>query len=166
MVWIYLAILSEVIHNYLPPVVSVIKQDKQNKQTHSPTLYSLLYPGVQNNSMVTSALLLQPRKQARGVTWDDLASHDILGHVIHAMETSAPVINFFYVHFFKHVRVLLDLLIHLAKFQSIKNIRSHFILTFISKNLRPPLISIVQMLGCEWQEVMPKAQKYLGLKLQ
>ena len=96
---------SEVIQTNLSPVVSAFKQDKQRKQTHSPTLYSLLYPGVQNNPMVTSALLLQPRKEARGVTWDDLASHDILGHFIHAMETSAPVINFFVMFIFLNMFV-------------------------------------------------------------
>ena len=49
---------------------------------------------------------------------------------------------FFLIFIFLHFRVQLDLLTHLAKFQSITNIRSHFILTFISENLRPPLINL------------------------
>ena len=40
----------------------------------------------------------------------------------------------FLIFIFLHFRVQLDLLTHLAKFQSITNIRSHFILTFISEN--------------------------------
>ena len=50
---------------------------------------------------------------------------------------------------FLHFRVLLDFLTHLAKFQSIMNIRSHFVLTFNSENLRPPLINLVPSLGCK-----------------
>ena len=53
------------------------------------------------------------------------------------------------------------LLTHLAKFQSITNIRSHFILTFISENLRPPLINLVPRLGFEWEKVTSKTQTYL-----
>ena len=49
--------------------------------------------------------------------------------------------------------IQLDLLTHLAKFQSITNIRSRFILTFISENLRPPLINLVPRLGCKWEKV-------------
>ena len=62
---------------------------------------------------------------------------------------------------FLHVRVQLDVLIHLAKFQSITNIRSHFILTFNSENLRPPLQNPVPRFGCEWLKVTSKAQTYL-----
>ena len=67
----------------------------------------------------------------------------------------------FLIFIFLHFRVQLDLLTHLAKFQSITNIRSHFILTFISENLRPPLINLVPRLGCEWEKVTSKTQTYL-----
>ena len=40
-------------------------------------------------------------------------------------------------------REQLDFLTHLAKFQSITNIRSRFISTFISVNLWPPFIKLV-----------------------
>ena len=73
---------------------------------------------------------------------------------------SAPVIKFVSL-IFLHFRVLLDFLTHLAKFQSIMNIRSHFVLTFNSENLRPPLINLVPSLGCKWEKVTSKAQKYL-----
>ena len=39
---------------------------------------------------------------------------------------------------------------YLAKFQSITNIRTRGFWTFISKNLRPPLISLVPSLGENW----------------
>ena len=42
--------------------------------------------------------------------------------------------------FFLHFRVQYDFLTYLAKFQAITNIRSHSVLTFISENLRPPLL--------------------------
>ena len=42
---------------------------------------------------------------------------------------------------------------HSAKFQSITNVRSHCILTFNSENLRPPLITLVPRLRCEWEKV-------------
>ena len=67
----------------------------------------------------------------------------------------------FLIFIFLHFRVQLDLLTHLAKFQSITNIRSHFILTFISENLRPPLINLVPRLGCKWEKVTSKTQTYL-----
>ena len=51
--------------------------------------------------------------------------------------------------YFLHVRVQLVVLIHLAKFQSITNIRSNFILTFNSENLRPPLQNPVPRFGCK-----------------
>ena len=67
----------------------------------------------------------------------------------------------FLIFIFLHFRVQLDLLTHLAKFQSITNIRSHFILTFLSENLRPPLINLVPRLGCKWEKVTSKTQTYL-----
>ena len=67
----------------------------------------------------------------------------------------------FLIFIFLHFRVQLDLLTHLAKFQSITNIRNHFILTFISENLRPPLVNLVPRLGCEWEKVTSKTQTYL-----
>ena len=41
------------------------------------------------------------------------------------------------------------------------NFWSHFILTFNSKNLLLPLINLVPRLGCKWEKVMSKAQKYV-----
>ena len=46
-----------------------------------------------------------------------------------------------------HLRVQLDFIIHLGKCQSITNIRSHFILTFNSENLRQPLIKARLRMG-------------------
>ena len=40
-----------------------------------------------------------------------------------------------------------DFLTFLAKFQSITNIRSHSFFTFISENLRPPLLDLVPRQG-------------------
>ena len=48
------------------------------------------------------------------------------------------MIKFFDFHF-------LHFLTHLAKFE----VRSHFILIFISENLRAPLINLGSWLGCE-----------------
>ena len=45
------------------------------------------------------------------------------------------IVDFHFLHF----RLQYDFLTHLAKFQSIMNIRSHSFFTFISDNLRPPL---------------------------
>ena len=61
--------------------------------------------------------------------------------------------------FFLHFCVLLDVFTHLAKFQSVMNIRSHFILTFISENLQPPLKNLFH--GLVANERKSKAQKYL-----
>ena len=61
--------------------------------------------------------------------------------------------------FFLHFCVQLDFFTHLAKFQSITNIRSRFILTFISENLWLPLINLVPRLGYGREKVMSKAQK-------
>ena len=62
---------------------------------------------------------------------------------------------------FLHFRLLLDFLTQSADFQFIANIRSQFILTFIFENLRPPLINLIPRLGCEWEKVTSKSQKYL-----
>ena len=62
---------------------------------------------------------------------------------------------------FLHFRVQYDFLTHLAKFQSIMNIRSHSLFTFISDNLRSPLIDLVPKLGCGLEKVALNAQKYL-----
>ena len=70
-----------------------------------------------------------------------------------------PLWSNFWFFFYIFVYIVLDFRTHLAKFQSIANIRSHFILTFISENLRPPLINLVPRLGCEWEKVTSKAQK-------
>ena len=48
-----------------------------------------------------------------------------------------------------------------CQISSITNIRSHFILTFISENLRPPLINLVPRLGCKLEKVTSKTQTYL-----
>ena len=75
--------------------------------------------------------------------------------------TSAPTIKlliFFFLHIF---RVQYDFLTHLAKFQSIMNIRSHSLFTFISDNLRLPLLDLVPRLDCELVKMTPYAQKYL-----
>ena len=64
-------------------------------------------------------------------------------------------------HFFFHFPVQYDFLTHLAKFQSIMNIRSPFLFTFISDNLRPPLLDLVPRLGCELEKMTSYAQKYL-----
>ena len=67
--------------------------------------------------------------------------------------------SFFYIFVHRHVQY--DFLIHLAKFQSIMNIRSHSFFTFISENLRPPLLDLVPRLGCELEKMTSHAQKYL-----
>ena len=61
---------------------------------------------------------------------------------------------------FLHFRVQYDFLTYLAKFQSITNIRSHSFFTFISENLRPPLLDLVPRLGCELEKMTSYAQKY------
>ena len=63
--------------------------------------------------------------------------------------------------FFLHFRVQYDFLTYLAKFQSITNIRSHSVFTFISENLRPPLLDLVPRLGCELEKMTSYEQKYL-----
>ena len=63
--------------------------------------------------------------------------------------------------FFLHFHVQYDLLTHLAKCQSIVNIRSHSFFIFISTNLQPPLHDLVPRLGCELEKMMSYAQKYL-----
>ena len=62
---------------------------------------------------------------------------------------------------FLHFRVQYDFLTCLAKFQSITNIRSHSVFTFISENLRPPLLDLVPRLGCELEKMTSYEQKYL-----
>ena len=62
---------------------------------------------------------------------------------------------------FLHFRVQYDFLTYLAKFQSITNIRSHSFFTFISENLRPPLLDLVPRLGCELEKMTSFSQKYL-----
>ena len=64
-------------------------------------------------------------------------------------------------HFFLHFRVQYDFLTYLAKFQSITNIRSHSFFTFISENLRPPLLDLVPRLGYELEKMTSFSQKYL-----
>ena len=63
--------------------------------------------------------------------------------------------------FFLHFRVQYDFLTYLAKFQSITDIRSHSFFTFISENLRPPLLDLVPRLGCELEKMTSSLQKYL-----
>ena len=63
--------------------------------------------------------------------------------------------------FFLHFRVQYDFPTYLAKFQSITDIRSHSFFTFISENLRPPLLDLVPRLGCELEKMTSYAQKYL-----
>ena len=53
------------------------------------------------------------------------------------------------IHIFLHFRLQYDFLTYLTKFQSITNIRSHSFFTFISDNLRSPLLDLVPRLGCE-----------------
>ena len=67
-------------------------------------------------------------------------------------------------HFFFHFPVQDDFLAHLAKFQFIMNIRSHFF-TFISDNLRPPLLDLVPRFGCELEKMTSCAKIPHGLKL-
>ena len=62
---------------------------------------------------------------------------------------------------FLHFRVQYDFLTYLAKFQSITDIRSHSFFTFISENLRPPLLDLVPRLGCELEKMTSYEQKYL-----
>ena len=63
---------------------------------------------------------------------------------------------------FLHFRVqIYDFLTYLAKFQSITDIRSHSFFTFISENLRPPLLDLVPRLGCELEKMTSSLQKYL-----
>ena len=62
---------------------------------------------------------------------------------------------------FLHFRVQYDFLTYLAKFQSITNIRIHSFFTFISENLRPPLLDIVPRLGCELEKITSYAPKDL-----
>ena len=58
---------------------------------------------------------------------------------------------------FLHFRIQYDFLTYLAKFQSIMNIRSHSFFTFISENLRPPLLDLVPRRGCESEKMMAYA---------
>ena len=60
-----------------------------------------------------------------------------------------------------HFCVQYDFLTYLAKFQSITVIRSHSFFTFISENLRPPLLDLVPRLGCELEKMTSSLQKYL-----
>ena len=64
-------------------------------------------------------------------------------------------------HFFFNFRVQYDFLTYLAKFQSITNIKSRSFFTFISENLRPPLLDLVPRLGCKLEKMTSYAQKYL-----
>ena len=68
--------------------------------------------------------------------------------------------NYWY-SFFLHFRVQYDFRTYLVKFQSITNIRSRSFFTFISKNLRPPLVDLVPRLGCELEKMTSFSQKYL-----
>ena len=58
-------------------------------------------------------------------------------------------------------RVQYDFLTYFAKFQSITNIRSRSFFTFISENLRPPLLDLVPRLGCELEKMTSFSQIYL-----
>ena len=66
------------------------------------------------------------------------------------------IVDFHFLHF----RVQYDFLSHLAKFQSIPNMRSHSFFTVISKNLRLPLLDLVPRLGCKSEKMTSDAQKY------
>ena len=68
------------------------------------------------------------------------------------------------IHFFTF-SVQYDFLTYLAKFQSIANIRSHFFFTFISENLRPPLLDLVARLGCELEKMTSFSQKYDNIQV-
>ena len=66
---------------------------------------------------------------------------------------------------FLHFRVQYDFLTYLAKFQSITHFGSHSLFTFLSENLRPPLLTalldLVPRLGCELEKMTSFSQKYL-----
>ena len=74
---------------------------------------------------------------------------------------SLPLDQIINVNFVLDFRVQYDFLTYLAKFQSITNNRSNFIWTFISENLRPPLLDLVLRLGCELEIITSNTQKYL-----
>ena len=57
-----------------------------------------------------------------------------------------------YPFFYIFVHSLSEILPNLAKFQSITNIRTHVFWTFISENLRPPLIFLVPVLVEKWSQ--------------
>ena len=73
---------------------------------------------------------------------------------------SAPTIKLLILTFL-HFRVQYDFFTYLAKFQSITNIRSNFIWTFIFENLRPLLLDLVSRLGCELEKITSNTKKYL-----
>ena len=76
-----------------------------------------------------------------------------------SIRTQSKVLTSIFI--FLHFRVQYDFLTYLAKFQSITNIRSHSVFTFISENLRPPLLDLVPRLGCELEKMTSYLQKYL-----
>ena len=63
-------------------------------------------------------------------------------------------------HFFLHFRTQQVFLKYLAKFQSTTNSITHVFWTFISENLRPPLIFLVPSLGWELEKMTSFSQKY------
>ena len=54
----------------------------------------------------------------------------------------------------------------LAKFRSITNIRSHCFWTFISENLRPPLLGLVPRLGCKLEKMTSDAQIIITISIE
>ena len=62
---------------------------------------------------------------------------------------------------FLHFHVQYDFLTYPTKFQSITNIRSYFIWTFIFEDLWLPLLDFVLRLGCELEKMKSNTQKYL-----
>ena len=116
-----------------------------------------------NNSVLAGGLscLNYPNGLADNTLSNDLNDLFFTNVTLLVCWLKVPLWSNFWFFIFLHFRVQLDLLTHLAKFQSITNIGSHFILTFISENLRPPLINLVPRLGCEWEKVTSKTQTYL-----
>ena len=89
------------------------------------------------------------------------------GRYVSASFLKCPCDHIIDIHFFLHFRAQYDFLTYLAKFQPIANFKSYcFFFTFISENLRPPLLDLVPRLGCELEKMTSDPQKIPhGLKL-
>ena len=67
----------------------------------------------------------------------------------------------FDIHFF-HIFVYNMTLLHiLPNFNQLRTLEVILFFTFISENLRPPLLDLVPRLGCELEKMTSYAQKYL-----